>query len=211
MNYNTRAFLLSIGGAAIFGIALFNGVYSGIQTNGASLWSLIILFILGGGTFSLIAAAWVKFCFNRAKPMDRDGLQMLDHYKRRSKELWNQLNQRRYQLEAIHLMLMNVTQILLGKTKFVIGAPVHKPTGYNYEGTIQSVFTNTAGEIRYVVENTQSAGMLHIFNEGQLAHGTYADAEKYAEQRETASDPLLGVPLTNDDFATALERELAVN
>ena len=56
--------------------------------------------------------------------------------------------------------------------KFKIGDVVNKTSGYKYPGIVVSVFENTKGEIRYVVECTLEGvqGMLHIFNESQLEH-----------------------------------------
>ena len=56
--------------------------------------------------------------------------------------------------------------------KFKIGNAVNKTSGYKYPGIVVSVFSNTKGEIRYVVECTLEGvqGMLHIFNENQLEH-----------------------------------------
>ena len=54
--------------------------------------------------------------------------------------------------------------------KFNQGDKVEKTSGYNYLGIVVAVFTNTKGDIRYVVECTAQGveGMLHIFNENQL-------------------------------------------
>jgi hypothetical protein len=54
--------------------------------------------------------------------------------------------------------------------KFKVGDRVHKPNGYTFIGTIVSVFTTTAGEIRVVAE-LHNNGMLHIFSESQLEIG----------------------------------------
>lgn len=56
------------------------------------------------------------------------------------------------------------------------GDLVHKPGGYKFVGHVRSVFTNAKGETRYVVEMEATpgglgSGMLHIFNESQLALG----------------------------------------
>lgn len=51
--------------------------------------------------------------------------------------------------------------------KFTVGDKVYKPKGYLFEGTVVSVFKNTKGETRLVVEMEYN-GMLHIFNESQL-------------------------------------------
>jgi len=51
-----------------------------------------------------------------------------------------------------------------------VGTAVVKSTGYPFPGEVRSVFTNRAGEVRYVVEATgrDYGGMLHIFNGEQL-------------------------------------------
>lgn len=54
--------------------------------------------------------------------------------------------------------------------KFKIGDKVQKITGYKFPGIVVAAFTTTKGEERYVVE-LESLGLLHIFNEAQLAHG----------------------------------------
>lgn len=55
--------------------------------------------------------------------------------------------------------------------EFAIGDCVVKPRGYSFPGVIVAVFTTLAGEQRYVVEcvTPECAGMLHIYNGGQLA------------------------------------------
>jgi hypothetical protein len=50
---------------------------------------------------------------------------------------------------------------------------VQKVKGYKFVGTILSVFKNSAGDVRVVVEHrdsrtTSTGGMLHIFSESQL-------------------------------------------
>lgn len=47
---------------------------------------------------------------------------------------------------------------------------VRKVDGYDYPGIVVSVFQNTKGQTRYVVECTvpEVSGMLHIFNANQL-------------------------------------------
>lgn len=50
----------------------------------------------------------------------------------------------------------------------VIGRQVEKTEGYSFPGEIRSVFTNKAGQVRYVVESTVLPGMLHIFNGEQI-------------------------------------------
>jgi hypothetical protein len=52
--------------------------------------------------------------------------------------------------------------------KFKIGDHVCKPEGYKFDGFIRAVFRTGAGNIRYVVEHADSAGLLHIFNQNQL-------------------------------------------
>lgn len=48
-----------------------------------------------------------------------------------------------------------------------IGDKVNKIKGYQFPGTVVSVFETTKGEIRLVVE-MDNFGLLHIFNESQL-------------------------------------------
>ena len=52
------------------------------------------------------------------------------------------------------------------KFKFNIGDKVKKVSGYKFNSTIVSNFTNTKGEVRIVAEHKD--GLLHIFNEQQL-------------------------------------------
>ena len=57
--------------------------------------------------------------------------------------------------------------------KIKIGDKVIKPKGYFFRGVVVSVFKNSLGQERYVVEHSDSitetnAGMLHIFNEQQI-------------------------------------------
>lgn len=57
--------------------------------------------------------------------------------------------------------------------KFKKGDLVVKTKGYKFSGIVQSVFKNSVGDIRLVVEHLDSqtentGGMLHIFNENQL-------------------------------------------
>ena len=54
-------------------------------------------------------------------------------------------------------------------SKFKVNDKVRKTTGYVYNGTVVSVFNTLSNATRYVVENSDSIGMLHIFNENQLA------------------------------------------
>ena len=50
---------------------------------------------------------------------------------------------------------------------FKVGDTVQKIKGYDYIGTVVSVFNKTNGDIRLVVEEHKT-GMLHIFNENNL-------------------------------------------
>lgn len=54
--------------------------------------------------------------------------------------------------------------------KFHTFEKVQKASGYKWSGVVVSVFTNLAGDIRYVVECTIPGveGALHIYNERQL-------------------------------------------
>jgi hypothetical protein len=52
-------------------------------------------------------------------------------------------------------------------SKFIIGDRVFKPKGYEFPGTVVSVFETLKGNIRLVVE-MDGYGLLHIFNEDQL-------------------------------------------
>jgi len=54
------------------------------------------------------------------------------------------------------------------KPLLYVGSPVRKVKGYEFDGTVVSVFHNLAGDVRYVVEHDKSVGMLHIFNRDQL-------------------------------------------
>ena len=59
------------------------------------------------------------------------------------------------------------------KPTFKVGDKVVKNKGYIFEGEVIGVCKNSKGEIRVVVEHSQSktltrGGMLHIFNEKQL-------------------------------------------
>ena len=53
-------------------------------------------------------------------------------------------------------------------SKFKIGDLVRKVKGYEFFGTVQSVFQNRKGDKRIVVESNPSAGLMHIFNEEQM-------------------------------------------
>ena len=52
--------------------------------------------------------------------------------------------------------------------KFKVGDKVNKKEGYQFPGTVVSVFETTTGKIRLVVEMMQPYGLLHIFNEDGL-------------------------------------------
>lgn len=58
----------------------------------------------------------------------------------------------------------------MGKSMLKVGQKVKKVSGYPFPGEVRSVFTNKAGDVRYVVEATGKhyEGMLHIFNLTQL-------------------------------------------
>jgi len=49
-----------------------------------------------------------------------------------------------------------------------VGTKVIKPKGYPFPGEVRSVFTNKAGDVRYVVESELAPGMLHIFSGNQI-------------------------------------------
>ena len=51
-----------------------------------------------------------------------------------------------------------------------VGTPVEKVGGYPFPGTVVAAFHTLSGQERFVVEATGEAyaGMLHIFNGGQL-------------------------------------------
>lgn len=51
---------------------------------------------------------------------------------------------------------------------FHLGDYVSKVKGYVYVGWVVARFWTRAGEVRYVVENEASQGMLHIYNGSQL-------------------------------------------
>lgn len=54
--------------------------------------------------------------------------------------------------------------------KFNVGERVIKTSGYRYVGLIKAAFVNSFDDWRYVVENEDAPGMLHIFNGEQLEH-----------------------------------------
>lgn len=60
----------------------------------------------------------------------------------------------------------------MNEAKFKHWQLVQKTKGYRFDGVIVSVFQNTLGEWRYVVEHSWLVGLLHIFNEDQLAERT---------------------------------------
>jgi len=51
---------------------------------------------------------------------------------------------------------------------FHVGQKVYKPKGYEFPGTVVSVFQNLNGDTRLVVEHDVSRGMLHIFAPSQV-------------------------------------------
>lgn len=53
-------------------------------------------------------------------------------------------------------------------TDICVGDKVRKPKGYSFPGEVRAVFTNRAGDTRYVVERDLAPGMLHIFAPSQL-------------------------------------------
>lgn len=63
---------------------------------------------------------------------------------------------------------------------FQIGDQVRKTYGYNFPGEIRAAFLTHHGDRRYVVEatGTDYRGMLHIFNEQQLAASPSPDGER---------------------------------
>lgn len=64
-----------------------------------------------------------------------------------------------------------MTTVDLPDFKFHVGDRVRKTGGtYQAEGIIVGIAITTTGDVRYVFEFEQYAGMLHIFNEGQLEH-----------------------------------------
>jgi hypothetical protein len=65
------------------------------------------------------------------------------------------------------------------------GDPVRKVGGtYEADGFVVGVAVTSRGDVRYVFEFVEPAGMLHIFNEGQL--------------RAREADPLDAVPVADD-------------
>lgn len=53
------------------------------------------------------------------------------------------------------------------ENNFKVGDKVDKVKGYQFPGTVVSVFITTSGETRLVVE-MDNYGLLHIFNPSQL-------------------------------------------
>lgn len=58
--------------------------------------------------------------------------------------------------------------VLSDEARFQHWDQVRKVRGYEYVGTVVSVFETISGEIRVVVEHNVSKGMLHIFSQDQL-------------------------------------------
>jgi hypothetical protein len=67
--------------------------------------------------------------------------------------------------------------------RFKVGDKVYKPKGYQFDGTIVSVFKNLKGETRLVAE-MDGNGMLHIFNESQLEPSAYTTPTEIILQNE---------------------------
>jgi hypothetical protein len=67
--------------------------------------------------------------------------------------------------------------------RFKVGDKVYKPKGYQFDGTIVSVFKNLKGETRLVAEMDVN-GMLHIFNESQLEPSAYTTPTEIILQNE---------------------------
>lgn len=64
-----------------------------------------------------------------------------------------------------------MTTIDIPDFKFSIGDNVRKVGGtYQADGVIVGHAVTTRGDVRYVFEFSDYPGMLHIFNEGQLAY-----------------------------------------
>jgi hypothetical protein len=76
-----------------------------------------------------------------------------------------------------------------------VNTPVEKVGGYPFPGTVVAAFHTLAGSERFVVEATGEhyAGMLHIFNGGQLRaverHGSETGEAKPDNGSETAGAP----------------------
>ena len=74
---------------------------------------------------------------------------------------------------------------------FPVGTSVRKSKGYGFPGVVVSAFRTLAGKERYVVECTEPAvaGMLHVFNAGQLeqSEAGAAELEKLEARAEALS------------------------
>lgn len=72
-----------------------------------------------------------------------------------------------------------------------VGDEVVKIKGYPWPGEVRAVFTNSAGEVRYVVECTADAvsGALHIFNGEQLAKKDEARPKREVVEIKAPTDP----------------------
>ena len=67
--------------------------------------------------------------------------------------------------------MVDVPTYMSQTPKFKVGDKVRKVGGtYQAEGIIVGIAVTTSGDVRYVFEFEQYPGMLHIFNEGQLAY-----------------------------------------
>ena len=74
--------------------------------------------------------------------------------------------------------------------KYKVGDTVQKIKGYDYIGTVVSVFNKTNGDIRLVVEEHKT-GMLHIFNESTLKeiHINYLHCDCCGEVKTIITKP----------------------
>jgi len=95
-----------------------------------------------------------------------------------SSDWWKPTDRRRDLVKAAALIIAEIERmdrasgnISTVDDRLAIGAPVVKITGYPFPGELRALFTTRLGELRAVVEATgiQYAGMLHIFNTGQIA------------------------------------------
>lgn len=57
---------------------------------------------------------------------------------------------------------------IIARSPFKVGDQVFKPIGYEFPGTVVSVFVKKDGQRRLVVEDDRT--LLHIFNEDQMEH-----------------------------------------
>lgn len=82
---------------------------------------------------------------------------------------------------ALRMTIEQLAKMLHGNVAYTIGTRVVKPEGYAYPGEVRGIVITTTGELRYVVElmTRETSGMLHIFNEKQIA--TPVEAQLLAE------------------------------